>query len=763
MSLIKKAEEPSPSGDGLSTIDMGDNNSDNDYKPEDSGSADDLFGGGEGGEGGGDLFGGGGGGGGLGGDSGGDQPNAAGDANAAPIQNLTPEELFVATNQPTYDVLVNDIKNVLTEIYLPGSWANSEHLSLNDEDVENVVQNLLRKGWELEVLMQLSFNSKGNLENLVSDVIDHINKNVSSKIEILGILNKLEGGHEMTQAKTFQIADGKVKTVKTAEQAPAVKLSSSEKFKQAKDKLGVAIIQSKRTLKKANDGINRINGILHKRTKIANEMAMEETPAAATGEGMEAPAEQPAPEMGGLDKEMSTELSNTGSDFDAIMPAIEQLTEAVTELKDALGGVEPGEIEKTEYDNAESMIEEGNEIEDDLHEKGEEVEDLQTEVAAAFSKKGGKKVKQATSYEAKKHEDTVPKAEEPETAGIGESKKEEKSASAKPRLFDKFLHTKESATAVDKTDISKVASAKDILYAEQIIPALEKELIASDADFDAIPNSVVASWDDLKGPVTALKESGNEKIAEVLVKRAYRAHQEVKASNVGDVRSAKWNEGTTKDIGETSKVMDDRKVEENVARGGDIDKGNKATHSEFNSDSAAFPENFGDLKGEGLADSMGDKNLEGKHVKAEFTQDTELFVRKAMEIAAEEQFKHIIPNPIAIAMTKEFLRMGLGEAESIKAAFRVLSEGYEKSFKLAIQRGLEHCKKSEQEILRRSKEVATYRVALFDEEAKTASEQGEQVKTASARKPALRSGQSVELSQEAESKIDKIFASMKQY
>jgi hypothetical protein len=104
---------------------------------------------------------------------------------------------------------------------------------------------------------------------------------------------------------------------------------------------------------------------------------------------------------------------------------------------------------------------------------------------------------------------------------------------------------------------------------------------------------------------------------------------------------------------------------------------------------------------------MGEKDLQGKHVKAGLSEELEFRVRRAMEIAGEEQFKHIIQNPMAVAMTKEFMRLGLPENEAIQSSFRVLAEGHEDSFKLALNRGFEHLKKSEQDLIRRSKEVAT--------------------------------------------------------
>ena len=79
----------------------------------------------------------------------------------------------------------------------------------------------------------------------------------------------------------------------------------------------------------------------------------------AGGEGAE--------DMAALDKEISTEISDTGSDFDAIVPAIEQLTDAIKELKDSLGGVEPGEVSKNEFDEAEDMIGEAQGMEDEMY------------------------------------------------------------------------------------------------------------------------------------------------------------------------------------------------------------------------------------------------------------------------------------------------------------------------------------------------------------------------------------------------------------
>lgn len=770
-------DQPSPSGDGLSTIDMGDNPADNDYKPEaggDVGDDTDLFGGDSGG---GDLFGGGSGGGGGGfGESDADSDTEGGSPNNP--GNLTPEELFINNNLQTYDTLISDIKKIILDSrYLDqGEDPESSKIKLQPQQVEDVVQHLLRKGWNLDTLMQLSFHSKKNLDNLVEDVVDRINKNVSSKIQILGILDKIEGGHDMTQANNataFKVENGKVKVVaaSTAVAAGAsTKLSAAEKLKQAKEKLGTAIIASKRTVKKAKDGINRINGLLYKRSRIAKDMAAEDDSAEDTGEeipeaGEEASGED-AEDMAALDKEISTEISDTGADFDAIVPAIEQLTDAIKELKDSLGEVEPGEISKNEFDEAEDMIGEAQDMEDEMYQVNEEVNGLQDQITASFSKKGKgvRRASEGKTYEsaAKPEEGKVPKVKETESAS--KPAQSDKEASTKTSFFDKFLITKaaKEQTMVKKNDISKVSAAKDILFAEQVVPAITAGILKSDADFWEIPSTVVAGWENLNEPVNSLRTSGYSHIANSLMRRVEEAHRQIKASAVGDVRSAKWTEIYNMDIGETSKVMDNRSVESNLARGGDIDKGNKATHSEFVNDSSKFPENFSEGKGSnGLAPSMGDKNLQGKNVKAELSQEKEFFVRRAMEIAGEEQFKHLIPNPMAVAMTKEFMRLGLSEKEAIQSAFRVLSEGFEDSYKLALNRGFELCKKSEQDLIRRSKEVATHKIALFDDEPVTAAA-GERKKVASVqRNPALRSGQSVSLSDEQDAHINNIFEKMR--
>lgn len=778
-------DQPSPSGDGLSTIDMGDNAADNDYKPEEGGDGD-LFGGGGEGDGGGDLFGGGGGGGG-GGLGGPGDLGADGEGSPNNPGNLSPEELFINNNLQTYNTLVSDIKKIALDVLGPqdGSALPEDKITLDADGVEEVVQHLLRKGWNLDTLMQLSFHSKNNLDNLVSDVIENINKNVSSKIQILGILDKIEGGHDMTQANNataFTLENGKVKIVaaSTAVAAEAsTKLTASEKLKQAKEKLGTAIISSKRTMKKAKDGMNRINGLLYKRS---NKLSRKANDFGGEAEGAEAGEEAGAPEMGAdegvegtedmaaLDKEISTEISDTGSDFEAIVPAIEQLTDAIKELKDSLGGVEPGEVSKTDFDDAESMIGEAHGVEDEMYQVNEEVGGMQDQIAASFSKrgKGVRKASEGKTYQtaAKPEEGKVPAVAETEPTSQ-ESHSEKEASTKKTSFFDKFLITKSAKeqSMVDKKDLKKVSSAKDILFAEQVVPAITAGILTSDADFWDIPSSVVASWDNISEPFNTLKTSGHQPIADSLMKRAEEARQQIKAAAVGDVRSAKWTEIYDMDIGSTSKVMDDRSVESNLARGGDIDKGNKATHGEFTSDSAKFPENFAEGKGtDGLAPSMGDKNLQGKNVKAELSQEVEFFVRRAMEVAGEEQFKHLIPNPMALAMTKELMRLGVPENDAIQSSFRVLSEGFEDSYKLALNRGFELCKKSEQDLIRRSKEVATHKIALFtDDETVTASTQsGEQTKTASVqRMPALRSGQSVTSTEEQDARIDRIFQSMK--
>lgn len=772
-------DQPSPSGDGLSTIDMGDNSADNDYKPEgtdDGGGDTDLFGGGD--DGGGDLFSGGGGGGGgaIGEADMGDAASGEGSPNNP--GNLSPEELFVNNNLQTYDTLVTDIKKILLDQrYLDqGEDPAANKITIDPQGVEDVVQNLLRKGWGLDTLMQLSFHSKKNLDNLVSDVVERINKNVSSKIEILGILDKIEGGHDMTQANNataFKIEDGKVKTVvASTEVAAPAKLTAADKLKQAKEKLGTAIISSKRTIKKAKDGINRINGLLYKRSRKAFDMGAED----ATGgeEAGEAAPEGAADDAGGvpeatdpMDKELSTEISDTGSDFDSVVPAIEQLTDAIKELKDALGGVEPGEVSKNEFDEAESMIGEGQGMEDEMYQVNDEVGGLQNQIAASFSKKGkSRKASEGKTYEsaAKPKEDTVPPNTEIPRADSSGTKEESKEASNKTSFLDKFLvkKTAKEKTLVAKTDISNVSSAKEIIHAEQVVPAITAGILTSDENFWEIPSTVVASWDNLSEPVNSLKTSGHGNIAESLMKRAQEAHQEAKAAAVGDVRSAKWTE-VYKPIEDTSKTMDDRGVESNFARGGDIDKGQKSTHNEFTTDSSNFSDKFGEGAMPGLAPAMGDKNLQGKNVKAELSQEMEFRVRRAMEIAGEEQFKHIIENPMAVAMTKEFMRIGMPENEAIQSSFRVLAEGHEPSFKLALNRGFEHIKKSEQDLIRRSKEVATHKIALFDDESVTASTTEEKRVASVQRKPALRSGQSINLSDEQEARIGKIFESMKQY
>lgn len=716
MKVILAVENPAPSDDGP-TIDLGDkptpdgDGGDADLGGDTGSVGEDLFGGDSGGSGGG--FGGGGLAGGF--DEGGDE---GGGEEAPPVEEkpeLSPEEQFVETNFETYKQLLDDIYKIINDY-------SSEGKSIKSDDSGYVIDKLRDFQWSNNTLLELSSigsnvkdDNFNNLDNLVKDLINDKNKNLSLKKPELSTLLKARGGnYHMPKVKFSFSPEGGVTKTEVADETKKA-TSNAEKFLQAKEAASTSIVKARKAIKALNAKATTARGLLFKKMKLSNAE-------------MEAPElEAPMEDMKELDSDIASETGQIGGVAQELQETLSVLTDSINKLTDAVDSLEAGEVPKEEYDSGMELVEEGKEVAKEGDEQLEDVEDLEEEIKEAFAKKP--KMKSAMEHSKEKGED--------------ESKEKEA-----------------------KEDKSKEASAKSkkagviasIRKAEQLVSAIENGTIESQEDLNIIPDAVVASWKNMPEVISSLRKAGKESLVDAIIERTIDAHLSTKTAGV---KQAKYTDKLVKDIGETSKVMNTREYDKWFEQGsGDIAKGAKSEHGKFNTDTSDFPEKFGEPYGSAES-AMGAEHVKGKKASIALSTEAALKVRKAFEVAGEEQFKSIIANPLAARMIEAFQKNGMSEDQAVEASFEVLADSYEETVKGLIQRGLAYANASETELLRRAKDVSTFKVALFSEEVKTAGtaeEVGGEVRTASARKPALRTGASVDVQQ---NDIKAIFAKLK--
>lgn len=701
--IVKVAvEHPAPSDDGP-TIGLGDGPDagadlgDTADAGGDSGSiGEDLFGGDSGDSGGG-------GGGGFGGGFDADTDGAAADDSETSTKTpeesqLSPIEQFVETNSPTYKQLIDDINKIIVE-YKPAKDSDKGKEGISKEDSRKVIDKLRDFQWSNSTLSELSSagsnqkdESLDNLDSLIKVIIEDRTKNMSSKKPELDTLLKARGGnYNMPKVKFSFSPDGGVTKTVTADETKQA-TSNSEKFLKAKEATSNAIVKARKAIKALDSKATTARGLLFKKMKKSE---ME-----AAGPEMEAPAE----DMKELDSDIASETGQIGGVAQELQDTLTVLTDSINKLTDAVDSLDAGEVPKEEYDSGMELVEEGKEVAEEGDEQLDDVEDLEEEIKEAFAKKP--KIKSAEA-ESKKEEAKEEKKE---------MEKEEKEASVKSR--------KAGLIAAIKT-------------AEEILPAVENGTIESAKDLKIIPDAVVASWKNMPEVINSLRKAGKTDIIEALIERTIEAHLTAKT-----VKQAKYTETLAKDIGETSKVMNTREYDKWFQQGsGDIAKGAKSEHGKFNTDTSEFPVNFGEQFGSAES-ALGAESAKGKKASISLSTEAALKVRKAFEVAGEEQFKSIIANPLAARMITAFQEAGMSEDQAVETSFEVLADSFEESVKGLIQRGLTYANASETELLRRAKDVSTFKVSLFGDEVKAASSQEgqEQVRTASAQKPALRSG-----------------------
>lgn len=712
MKVLFAVEHPEPSDDGP-TIDMGDkptpDGGGDDLADDSTTVGEDLFGGDS-------SSGGGFGGGGIGLDS--SDTNGGDTESSAPAEELkpelSPEEQYVQTNFDTYKQLTDDINRILEDLSV-------QEKKVTEKDSEYVMKKLRDYQWSNNTLLELSSlgstqkdGKLSNLDNLIKDIINDKNKNLSLKNQQLSTLLKARGGnYHMPKVKFSFSPDGSVTKTEVADETKKA-TSNAEKFLIAKEATSTAIVKARKAIKALNAKATTARGLLFKKMKLS------ETDMAAPE--LEAPVE----EMKELDSDIASETGQIGGVAQELQETLSVLTDSINKLTDAVDSLDAGEVPKEEYDNGMELVEEGKEVAKEGDEQLEDVEELEEEIKEAFIKKP--KVKSAMEH----------KKEEKESSKEDEKKEEAKEASS-------------------KVSSKKAGAIASIRKAEQLVSAIQEGTIESEQDLKAIPDAVVASWKNMPEVISSLRKAGKESMVEAIIERTIDAHLNTKTAGV---KQAKYTDKLVKDIGETSKVMNTREYDKWFQQGsGDIAKGAKSEHGKFNTDTSEFPERFGEPYGSAES-AMGSEHVKGKKASITLSTEAALKVRKAFEVAGEEQFKSIIANPLAARMIQAFQEAGMSEDKAVEASFEVLADSFEESVKGLIQRGLTYANASETELLRRAKDVSTFKIALFSEEERTAAAEGEveQVRTASAKKPALRTVSTEQTSVDIKNIFDRLRA-----
>jgi hypothetical protein len=749
---IKFAQEPAPSNEGLGTIDMGENEppyyTDDSAEGGDVGSLFDDAGAGDA-AGGGGLF---------------DAPPEEGieeDAEVKEEEKEPYEVEFVRLNYATYSQLIEDASSLIKD------HSVREQQGSIETKVDKLKDLLLGIGWTNDTLDTLSLNNPQNLDNLLEKILEN-EKNFSSEIDILSIFNYVKGGNAMFKKKFDITTDGRITRTSqdTAEDTPEVKpLTAREKLINFKDALSYAIVHAKRLLKQSENRVKQVNGLLYRRDKII--AALEDDEALDVGEGEDLPEDEEVDEFEGLsDTDMEQDLEENGMELGQetgeLSGLISQLTEAIDALTQSIGDLSgfrenlpmeeispEGDISSDDMAGAEGLETQGRGLEAAGMALEAKLETLEGNIKKALKKtvvkksskeKGDEKLFEAFMDNLRnKKSDTSTDTKE----GTTEDKTSESTVPEKKAMEEENpeIISETPAEGENAQEGEVVASMEN---PELILAAVEDGKIKEPKDFWAIPDDTVKKWSNISNVVSGLQVIGREDLGNALKARALDAFRTEK--------KAKYTDTFIKDIGETSKVMDDGSANAMIEQGGDIDKGFKATRSDFNSDSQDYPENYGEQYGT-LASPAGQKEDNAKAAEHSLSDEQKLKVRKAFETAFEEQFKNLIKNPLAVSLAKKFITAGFPEEEAIKSAYEVLAEGFQNSVLVAMKRGFDYTELSEAELLRRSKDVAVYKVSLFEgskEEEKVAETEKSETKFSNIeRKPVLKS-----LSTEANTSMD---------
>lgn len=663
--------------------------------------------------------------------------------------NLSPEQTkFVDANKEEYTLFQDDLYSELHKM------VNIDHEDPTSPDFnEKAVQNLKNIGWSDDALFKLSLNSPQ--ENL-SSFVENISKKVKNerksgfsltKDRLFRILDNIkQGGRNMDKNKFSVSPDGKLAKVSV----PAVASTeiTASKLSEAKKKLSVAIMTTRRATKKVRSNMTMANGVLFKKAKILKAMENfdEVDPMAAGAEGGEVPNEMPSDlpadlgaDLGEVDAEMSDTSDDLAGSLTKLQDSITELDETAKEVKELIEVLTPGtELSKEEEDESHELLEEGEEASGEGEEAIDEADDLIEEVKASnqvasmlIRKANGSKDKSKKEIQIGGHDE-----------GKAPKKPTELAKSSKVQsFFQNILGIKKAEESSMKDDSKKEEAAEKkeekeeksaavlperITKASQILTAISAGTISDPKDLWTIPTTVVASWTNLAGEVSALMASGRDEMADALIERASQANQiapKIKEASAFNIY--KPIEETAKQKGELADLAPE------------IERGSKSQHGAFIKDTENFNTAHGSEFGT-LAPAMG------KFPKAASTNTLpeKLRYRKAMEIAFEEQHKAILENPLAVEMANKFEQLGLSEDQAIEASFDVLANAFENTIKIALAKGFEYANLDETGLLKKAKDVATYKVALFDSGVEAGevvqASAGTQVRTASAQKPMIR-------------------------
>lgn len=586
-----------------------------------------------------------------------------------------PYENFVSINIETYVQLENDIETLFTEVF------NSSVQFKNSEEVYDYFYSRLSDlGWSLDALKELSFGDIKNLNSLFIEKIKNREK-VTDDLDLFSILKKIHGGQlNMSQKVKLSMKDGKV--TKVVAEGPD---NVENKLETLKNRVSSQIVRARRSIKDVRLSVNAANGILFKRNKFA-----------------ESDEEVKEEEVEEVNTELADQATEVGSNAQDLEGIVKELMEAIKDLTKAVQGMSPDEISKSEDDEIAGLIDEGREIADEGYDALGDVDGLAEEIKASLN---GKAKKAARAKKAYSFDD----------GSVGEPSPENISAepvpNAAPAPTEELAMGGDIKSVAEQLDSGVSASS----LSAQLDPIVNRKQAGELLKLLSNPSA----QDELFSYVMSVAGASSEGV-----------DMPIAANSNGEARKAGWTE-LYKDIGETSKVMDDGSGN---AVAEDISKGFSQGNSKMNQDTKQYPENFGQKYGDPES-PLSAPNVKPKHA---FSQEQKLKIRKSAEIAFEEQFKHIIENPLSVAIAKEFMRKGHSEDEAIKSAFNILSESMEETVKVALKSAFAYMDLDESSLIRKAKNVAVYKISLgLEDETRVASETSK-VEAKETRNPVLK-------------------------
>lgn len=667
MATAKKfAEEPSPSGDGLSVPDQGDNPASNDYKPED---AADLFS-----DVGGDSGGGGGGGGGGAAPMGEEGEDGAG--GLAPDENKSYEQNFIEMNLDVYDKLTEDIQHIL-------KIDKAEILESGENFADGVLNKLLEMNWSISALNDLSFGDITNIKNYVKDLIRK-DKNTFVEKDLFPILDKIRGGNTSMAGKIkLVMANGKVQ--KQVVDETGAEISVSEAIASAKDKLAKTLVQTKYSIKGLKLNLNAAHGLLSKRNKLAAE-------AEESGEADD------IEELKEVDATLADQTEEVGTGEEGLAEEVRNLSNMIKDLtkimKDVAGG---GGLTKTEDDEIGELLEQGKGTVDEGVGTLEEAEELENQIKESFSKQIVKKSEKKSFLSRFKKSDMGPTGNNamgaPQGPGNGIGKAD---LSAEPEKGSMVPGADEALGTSGKASPDKIMA--DV--SQGIVPQGNWGY----ANLAEVQKAMGANAEEFVRSVVSIMSGGQSAASEM----------PIAAGSAQTVKQAKYTE-IYEDIDKTSKVKDDGGVD-SVSQ--EIGQNFAKENRKHTTDSAQFPKNFATEYGapEPAMGSMAKdiKASVGAGAGNKFSELQKLKIRKAFEVAFEQQFKQIIENPLAASVADRFVRAGTSQNQAIQNTFEAFADSFEDTVKVAVRHAMEYVNYSDEELLRKAKDVSSHQIDLFD-------------------------------------------------